>query len=112
MTEQELRHLLRGERIRPGKSIARCPAHEDRTPSLAVSEGDKGVLIHCWAGCDPRFIVEALGLRLSDLYYDAASAPERVAVANERAKRIAPVTDADLAKREHKYGANSPWCKS
>jgi hypothetical protein len=102
---REFAYLLRGKRIRPGKYIARCPAHLDKTPSLAISEGRKGVLIHCWAGCDTRAVVETLGLRLSDLYYDAASAPERVTVANERAKRIAPVTDQDLVKRERKYGA-------
>jgi putative DNA primase/helicase len=105
MTAQEFANLLRGKRIKPGKYIARCPAHPDKTPSLAISEGRKGLLVHCWAGCDTRTVVATLGLRLSDLYYDAASAPDRVTVANERAKRIAPVTDEDMAKRERKYSA-------
>lgn len=49
--------------------MACCPAHEDRNPSLSISEGDDGrVLLHCFAGCDPKAIVEAVGLRLQDLY--------------------------------------------
>ena len=31
---------------------AQCPAHEDKNPSLTLSEGDGGkVLVTCWAGC-------------------------------------------------------------
>lgn len=48
---------------------ARCPAHEDKTPSLSLKEGDDGrVLIHCFAGCAVQAVVAALGLRLSDLF--------------------------------------------
>jgi hypothetical protein len=41
-----------------------CPAHNDRTPSLSVREGENGkVLLHCFggAGCSYRQIIEALG---------------------------------------------------
>jgi putative DNA primase/helicase len=48
---------------------ARCPAHEDRKPSLGVSEGDDGkALIVCRAGCDFKSIVAALGLTTADLF--------------------------------------------
>lgn len=41
--------------------IARCPAHDDKTPSLLVSVGDSGkVLFHCYAGCDNRTILDAI----------------------------------------------------
>ena len=41
---------------------AQCPAHEDRTPSLSVKEGDGGkVLLHCHAGCSYADILAALG---------------------------------------------------
>lgn len=47
---------------------ARCPAHDDRAPSLSVSEGDDGrALVHCHAGCTPEAIVGALGLSMKDL---------------------------------------------
>lgn len=51
---------------------ARCPAHADTQPSLSVCAGSEGrALIHCYAGCKPEAIVEALGLRLEDLMPDA-----------------------------------------
>ena len=49
--------------------LARCPAHDDREPSLSIGEGEDGrVLLHCWAGCETRDIVAALGLNWSDLF--------------------------------------------
>jgi hypothetical protein len=54
--------------IGPMKWQACCPAHADRTPSLAVRElGDGRILIHCFSGCSALDIVGALGLELSDL---------------------------------------------
>ena len=53
---------------------ARCPAHEDRRPSLSVSEGDDGrALVRCHAGCTVESICDAVGLRLSDLMTDDQS---------------------------------------
>jgi hypothetical protein len=49
--------------------IARCPAHEDRKPSLAIAAGDDGrVLLTCHAGCDVELILAALGLEKRDLF--------------------------------------------
>lgn len=54
-----------------GRWLARCPAHDDRTPSLSVREtGDGTVLIHCWAGCAAADVVAAAGLELADLFPD------------------------------------------
>ena len=48
---------------------ARCPAHEDARNSLSVTEGDDcRVLLHCFAGCPPRDVVEAIGLTFKDLF--------------------------------------------
>jgi hypothetical protein len=47
---------------------ARCPAHEDRAPSLSVADDNGTVLIHCYAGCSPADIVAAVGMNLSDLF--------------------------------------------
>jgi AAA domain-containing protein len=48
---------------------ARCPAHEDRTPSLTISEGAAGrVLIHCHAGCTSENVLAAIGLKQADLF--------------------------------------------
>ena len=52
-----------------GKWTARCPAHEDRNPSLSVAEGDDGrVLLQCFAGCPTESVVRAIGMRWSDLF--------------------------------------------
>ena len=39
---------------------ARCPAHEDRSPSLSVTPGKDVVLFHCFAGCNQAEIMAAL----------------------------------------------------
>lgn len=45
-----------------------CPAHNDKHPSLLVSEKDDGsVLIHCRAGCTFDEIRQGLGLEPMDL---------------------------------------------
>ena len=52
-----------------GKWMACCPAHNDKSPSLAVSEGDDRVLVHCFAGCDTTDVTAAIGLNVADLFY-------------------------------------------
>ena len=48
-----------------------CPAHEDRSPSLSVREGDDGrALVHCFVGCEVEAILPAVGLQLTDLFDD------------------------------------------
>lgn len=48
--------------------IAKCPAHDDRTPSLAVRETvDRRILIHCFAGCTALDVVSAVGMDMADL---------------------------------------------
>jgi len=55
------------------KYVARCPAHEDRSPSLAIKDcGDGRVLIHCFAGCETEDVLSAVGLTFADLM------PERI----------------------------------
>jgi hypothetical protein len=60
--------------------MARCPAHDDRTPSLSIAQGDDGrVLLKCHAGCTHRAIVDALDIEERELFppTDAAVAPSR-----------------------------------
>jgi hypothetical protein len=48
---------------------ARCSGHEDKNPSLTISEGQDGrILLHCHAGCTPDAICSAIGLTLADLF--------------------------------------------
>ena len=48
--------------------IARCSAHNDKSPSLSIREVDNRLLVHCFAGCDVYEVVSAVGLELSDLF--------------------------------------------
>lgn len=50
-----------GGRKAGGSWTARCPAHDDRTPSLSIRDADDGkVLVRCHAGCDQDRVVAAL----------------------------------------------------
>jgi len=61
----------------PGEWTACCPAHEDRSPSLAIKDaGDGRLLIHCFSGCSAEEVVSALGLTLADLMPEKAP-PEK-----------------------------------
>ena len=33
------------------KAMCRCPAHSDHSPSLSIRQGDRGILVTCFAGC-------------------------------------------------------------
>ena len=60
---------LEGVRQSGDGYIAKCPSHDDRSPSLAVKVADDGnILINCFAGCSALEVVESLGLSLSDLF--------------------------------------------
>ena len=44
-----------------GGFVAPCPAHDDKNPSLSITDGKDGkVLIHCHAGCDQQAVIDAL----------------------------------------------------
>ena len=66
--------LTRLESVREtgqGRWMARCPAHDDRTPSLSIGQADDGrILINCFAGCATSEVVSVVGLELSDLFPD------------------------------------------
>ena len=71
-----------------GKYIARCPAHDDRSPSLAVKDGDGGrVILHCFAGCETEDVLNAIGLTFADVM------PERIG-AEHSYKPLKPRFDA------------------
>jgi putative DNA primase/helicase len=59
-TAADLARALGGRRIGRGW-IARCPAHDDRDPSLSIADGIDGrVLVTCFAGCSWAAIRDAL----------------------------------------------------
>jgi len=53
----------------PDRWIAKCSAHDDRTPSLAVRVLPDGrVLVHCFGGCSALEVVSAVDLTMADLF--------------------------------------------
>jgi hypothetical protein len=60
MNAETIARALGGRRI-GGSWTARCPAHDDRTPSLSIRDADGGkVLVRCHAGCDQKRVIAAL----------------------------------------------------
>ena len=59
--------------IGPDRWLARCPAHEDKSPSLSIRETERGMtLAHCFSGCEIESILDAVGLTFADIM------PERI----------------------------------
>jgi DNA primase len=76
--------------------MARCPAHEDREPSLSIADARDGkVLVRCHAGCDQRDVITALRARGA---WDAdAQRPTRFSRKPDRVP--SPETDTDSMRR-------------
>ncbi len=67
--ENLLNNLQKVKKVGPDKWIARCPAHDDKNPSLSIKDSGGTVLLKCWsAGCGAMDIVGALGLDPSELF--------------------------------------------
>lgn len=122
MTEaaQQLLGALEQAGCRPRKSsrgwVARCPAHDDRRPSLSVAVGDDGrVLVYCHAGCTPEAMVAALGLTMRELMPEGHRTRGREWKASHvgRVRRVAsrlepPVWDFGILAAKLRVAADSP----
>ena len=87
--------------------MARCPVHDDRSPSLSISTGKDGnVLVHCHAGCSQSEVISALiDRRLWDARCDN---PRRLL--HPRGNDV--VNEAVPLEKERKESAVSIWYKS
>ena len=74
MTAETVARALGGRKIGQGWT-ARCPAHDDRQPSLSIRNGKRRVLVRCHAGCEQRDVIAALKER--GLWEGAARLPLR-----------------------------------
>lgn len=41
-------------------ALCHCPAHDDRKPSLSIRQGHKGILVRCFAGCEPQDVLREI----------------------------------------------------
>jgi len=92
----ELARALGGRRCGSGW-IARCPAHEDRNPSLSIRETGGKILVHCHAGCPQEAVIE--GLRRRGLWRARREwLPREEYLRRLRARREAERRAAELAE--------------
>src|SRR5262249_9168070 len=85
----------------------------DRNPSLSVCDGDVSPLVHCFAGCDPQDVLNALRQRaLLDDRPESASAPTRISRFSTRCtkpKSALRIDQADNHKRQQHAKATWLW---
>jgi hypothetical protein len=102
MTADALANLLQARRTGRGRWQAKCPGHEDKSPSLSISEGRGGrVLAHCFAGCATAHVMKVLGLSMRDLY---AGPPSSTAKARQLAREQARQFARQQAARRERGG--------
>lgn len=80
-----------------GNFFVRCPAHEDGKASLSLKESKDGnILLKCFAGCDVKSIVSALGITEKDLFASSPKkdfTPQYKNVEKESEPKVKPVLD-------------------
>ena len=101
---------MKGVKQHGDSFMAVCPAHQDKSPSLSLSRaGDGRALVHCFAGCDPRDVLGAVGLEMRDLFpvnlsQDQRREFRRIKLEHERDSERLII---EIAKTEAEAGALS-----
>ena len=118
---EKVMQALNARSLAPKKSgsgwSARCPAHDDRTPSLSVAvEPDEKVLLKCHAGCEFSLIVKALGLDEGDLFPPKDSNGRRIVAEysypDEKGSELFQTVrfePKDFRQRHRKKGGEWAW---
>ncbi|MBR2133440.1 MAG: toprim domain-containing protein [Eubacterium sp.] len=86
--ENFLSRLEKVKKTGENQYLACCPAHDDKKQSMSVTLKDGRILVNCFAGCDARDIVSAMGLVMRDLFIDDKSSfrqakPEKISFLRE-----------------------------
>lgn len=68
MLDEFLSKLDKVQRVGTDRYKACCPAHPDKTPSLAITEKDDRLLIHCFSGCSVNDILDSVGMDINHLF--------------------------------------------
>ncbi len=95
-----LSRLDNPRQIGPDRWQARCPAHEDRTPSLSIRITDEHVLLFCHAGCEVSAILAALSLQWRDICPEPAIPYQQALAAGHRRlrQRLSDISARDWAR--------------
>jgi len=68
---ENILNRLKKVKGRNGAYTACCPAHTDKSPSLAIRELDDGrILMKCFADCSVQDIMGSIGMEIGDLFPD------------------------------------------
>ena len=71
MSLERLLNSLGKVKGRNGSWTAACPAHADKSPSLAVRQVEDGrILLHCFGGCSVHDVLGSVGMEMADLFPD------------------------------------------
>ena len=90
--------------------IARCPSHDDSSPSLTIKELPDGrILLHCFAGCGALDVLQSIGLDWDALFppdLDNYSRPRRIRATETVDSLVIEIAEHDRAmgKRLNKAG--------
>jgi hypothetical protein len=75
---------------------ANCPAHDDKTPSLCIAQGNNGnVVMKCQAGCPTEKVLAAKGLKMSDLFANNPVMPIPVVPISPKIVNVYDYVDAE-----------------
>jgi len=81
-------------------ATCRCSAHADGTPSLSIRQGDRGLLVTCFAGCDAADILRELDRIPLGRRYEAPAPGKATGTANiDRLWNKAGAVSGNLAER-------------
>jgi Toprim domain len=80
MSAARIAEQLAGRQVteRGGNYLVPCPAHDDSSPSLSLRDGERGIYVHCFAGCRPADIYAAIRRKDRNLLAPGDTAPEPV----------------------------------
>lgn len=79
---------------------AKCPGHDDKDPSLLITEDDSRALFYCRSGCAQSEIMSglaSLGLIGKDLNWDKGWKPQAKPVFTHYHETLIVIAEADLA---------------
>jgi hypothetical protein len=89
MMAAHISEVLAGTKVKAygGNYLVPCPAHEDDSPSLSLRDGDRRLMVHCFAGCSPGDVYAAIRRKGHKLLEPGETAPKPVRGSSEYERR-------------------------
>ena len=67
-----------------GQYSGLCPAHNDSSPSLSLTQTEDRILIKCHSGCNIKKVCSGLGIKESDLFKKCGSDTKTKRICSEK----------------------------